>query len=252
MEELMSERRSVIVTAAGSGLGAACARELARRSYNVVLMSRSAGVLKVAAELGGRGLQGSVTNAIDLSALVELALTSYGRLDGVVVSTGHAPGMAEPTGRRFDLAADAHLLDLLDSDWHDTLNLYLLPTVRLARLVTPIFERQGGGAIVNISAFAAREPSWADPASSVIRPALSAFRKLYADRYARAGIRMNDVLPGFLDNWEWSDELKRSIPLGRPGSPQDIAKVVAFLLSDDAAYITGRGLLVDGGLNRAA
>jgi NAD(P)-dependent dehydrogenase (short-subunit alcohol dehydrogenase family) len=248
----VTESPSAILTAAGSGIGAACARELAGRGYRVVLMSRSEAARRLAGELGGRGLQGSVTDTGDLAHLVELALDSYGRIDGVVVGTGHAPGMVDPNGKRFDPGAEGHLLDVPDEDWHGILELYLLPAVRLARLVTPIFERQGGGSIVNISAFAAREPLWAEPASSVIRPALAGFRKLYADRYARAGIRMNDVLPGYLDNWEWSDDLVRSIPTGRPGTVQEVARVVAFLLSEDAAYLTGQGVVVDGGLNRGA
>lgn len=248
----MNKRPSVVVTAAGSGIGAACARELALRHYDVTLMSRSEAALDLATELGGFGLRGSVTEPGDLERLVELALTSYGRIDGVVVNTGHAPWMVDPSGRRFDPGAEGHLLDIPDEDWHGALDLYFLHVVRMARLVTPILEREGGGSIVNISAFPAAEPAWATPMSSMIRPSLAAFRKLYADRYARVGIRMNDVLPGFLDNWEWSDDLKRSIPMGRPGTPEEIARVVAFLLSDDAAYITGQGLLADGGFNRSA
>ena len=248
----MKQRPSAIVTAAGSGIGAACARELAGRGYDLTLLSRSEAAVELASELGGRGLRGSVAKHRDLARLVDLALSSYGKIDGVVVSTGHAPWSVAPSGRRFDPGAEAHLLDIPDDDWHQGVDLYLLPAVRLARLVTPVFEKQGGGAIVNISAFPADEPTWAIPMSSTIRPGLAAFRKLYADRYARAGIRMNDVLPGYLDNWEWTDALRQSIPMGRAGKPEEIAKVVAFLLSEDAAYITGQGILVDGGLNRGA
>lgn len=248
----MKERRVIVVTAAGSGIGAACARELAKRNDRVVLMSRSPAAVELAAELGGSGLRGSVTEPGDLERLVDLARTTYGRIDGAVVNTGHAPWMVDPNGRRFDREGGGHLLDIPDADWQSSFDLYFLHVVRMARLLTPIFERLGGGAIVNISAFPAREPTWATPMSSTIRPGLAAFRKLYADRYARSGIRMNDVLPGYVDNWEWSDELKRSIPMGRAGTPEEIARVVAFLLSDDAAYLTGQGLLVDGGLNRSA
>lgn len=247
----MSDQPVAIVTAASGGIGAACARTLADRGYSLLLLARSEGVLELASELGGVGLQGSVEQPDDLAALVELALEKFGRIDAVVNNTGHAPGSSSPTGRRFDPDAEAHLLDIADQDWHASLDLYFLNVVRMARLVTEPMKEQGGGAIVNISAFAAREACYAYPASSAIRAALARFTKLYADRYARDGIRMNDVLPGYLDNWEWSDALVDSIPAGRPGTVDEIARVVAFLLSGEAQYITGQGILVDGGLNRA-
>ena len=240
-----------VVTAASSGIGEACARTLAAQGYRLCLMSRTQAVLALASELGSVGVQGSVEREEDLAALVGVALDRFGRIDAVVNNTGHAPGASDPTGRRYDPDAEAHLLDIADGDWHTSLDLYFLNVVRMARLVTEPMRAQGGGAVVNISAFGAKEACFAYPTSSTIRAALGQFTKLYADRYARDGIRMNAVLPGFLDNWQWPDSLVESIPAGRPGTLDELAGVVAFLLSDEARYITGQSLVVDGGLNRS-
>jgi NAD(P)-dependent dehydrogenase (short-subunit alcohol dehydrogenase family) len=248
----MNDQRVAIVTAAGSGIGEACARELAARDYKIVLISRTDSAAAIATELSGVGIQGSVTKDEDLKRIFELAMESYGRIDAVVNNTGHAPGSSSHTGRRFDPHAHSLLLDISDEDWQRSLDIYFLNVVRMARHVTPQMEKQeNGGSIVNISAFAAAEPSYAYPASSTIRSALSGFTKLYADRYARAGIRMNNILPGYINNWEWSDDVLNSLPFERAGTLEEIAKTAAFLLSADASYITGQNILVDGGVNRS-
>jgi NAD(P)-dependent dehydrogenase (short-subunit alcohol dehydrogenase family) len=218
-------------------MGAACATELAQSGYDLVLMSRSDAVLELADTLQGIGLQGDVTNPDDLERVVVSAFKRYGRIDAVVNSTGHP--------------AKGDLLGISDQEWHHGLDLLLLNVVRIARLVVPIMEKKHGGSIVNISSFGAREPSPAFPLSSSLRAALSAFTKLFADRYANLGIRMNNVLPGFVDSYPIDNETKENIPMQRSGSVKEIAKTVAFLLSDDAGYITGQSICVDGGLGRS-
>jgi NAD(P)-dependent dehydrogenase (short-subunit alcohol dehydrogenase family) len=232
-----SGEKVAVVTAAGSGMGAACARELAQRGYRVALMSPSGRAEDLAAELGGFGLAGSVTEGGELESLVGEALDRYGRIDGVVNSTGHPPS--------------GDILDLTDDDWHEALDLVLLNVVRIARLATPAMVSQGGGAIVNISTFSAFEPSPAFPLSSVLRSGLAGFTKLYSDRYAAEGIRMNNILPGYLENFEIDKQTLHSIPMQRRGSLAEIANTAAFLLSNDAGYITGQNIRVDGGITRS-
>ncbi len=232
------KKKVAIVTAAGSGIGAACARELARRGYAVALMSSSGKAEALAKDLGGLGLTGSLTEEADLEALVGATLESYGRVDGVVNSTGHP--------------ASGEILDLTDDQWHEALELVVLNVVRIARLVTPAMLRQGGGgAMVNVSTFSAFEPSPAFPLSSSLRAALAGFTKLYADRYAAEGVRMNNVLPGYIESFEIDEETRESIPMRRRGSVAEIAKTAAFLLSEDSSYITGQNIRVDGGLTRS-
>src|SRR5215217_2157831 len=232
-----SGERVAVVTAAGSGMGAACARELAQSGYRVALMSPAGKAGELAEELGGFGLAGSVTEAGDLESLVGGALDRYGRIDGLINSTGHPPS--------------GDILDLTDDEWHETLDLVLLNVVRIARLVTPAMVRQGGGAMVNISTYSAFEPSPAFPLSSSLRAALAGFTKLYSDRYAAEGIRMNNILPGYMENFEIDEDTLHSIPMQRQGSLSEIARTAAFLLSDDAGYITGQNIRVDGGITRS-
>jgi NAD(P)-dependent dehydrogenase (short-subunit alcohol dehydrogenase family) len=227
-----------IVTAAGSGMGAACARERAGQGYAVALMSTSGKAEALAEELGGLGLTGSVTEEADLEALVSETLDRYdGRVDGVVNSTGHP--------------ASGEVLELTDGQWHEALDLVVLNVVRIARLVTPAMLRQGGAAIVNVSTFSAFEPSPTFPLSSSLRAALAGFTKLYADRYAAEGVRMNNVLPGYIESFEIDEATQESIPMRRRGSVAEIAKTAAFLISEDSSYITGQNIRVDGGLTRS-
>ena len=233
----MKDKKTALITAAGRGIGAAIAREVAANGYQVVLMSASGGAETLAAELGGIGLTGSVTESGDLQTLVDRAMDATGRIDAVINNTGHPP--------------KGPLLAISDDDWHLGLDLLLLNVVRLARLVTPIMQKQGGGAIVNISTFSAFEPNAAFPVSSTLRAALGSFSKMYADRYAADGIRMNNILPGYVDNYPESPEILSQIPLGRYARTTEIAKTALFLISDGGGYITGQNIRVDGGITRS-
>lgn len=227
-----------LITAGGSGMGADSARTLAADGFQVAILSSSGKGEALAKELGGIGVTGTNKSSDDLQKLVDLAMEKWGRIDVLVNSAGHGPR--------------APVLDLTDEDWHEGMEVYFLNVVRPTRLVTPIMRKQGGGAIINISTFAAFEPNPVFPTSGVMRAGVAAFSKLFADKYAAENIRMNNVLPGFIDSLPEKEEFRSMIPMGRYGSSlNEIASVVAFLASDGAAYITGQNIRVDGGITRS-
>ncbi|MBB2970402.1 SDR family oxidoreductase [Mesorhizobium sp. RMAD-H1] len=231
-----NEKPVAVITGGGRGMGAAIARELGERGYRLALMSPSGSAVELAGELGGVGLKGSAQNLADLEALVEAASSRYGRIDAVVNHTGHPP--------------KGDLLDITDEGWALGNEMMVLNVVRMARLVTPLMLRQGKGAWVNITTFAAFEPSLKFPVSCAYRAAIGAYTKLYADRYAADNIRMNALLPGYIDSLEHKPETADAVPMKRVGTVEEIAKTTAFLLSDDAGYITGQNIRVDGGITR--
>ena len=226
-----------LITAGGSGMGAGAARRLAADGFKVAILSSSGKGEALAAALGGVGVTGSNLVAADVARVVEAAMAKWGRIDVLVNSAGHGP--------------KGPLLDLTDEDWHRGVEVYFLSAVRPTRLVTPIMQAQGGGAIINISTFAAFEPDATFPTSGVARAGLAAFTKLFADRYAADNIRMNNVLPGYIDSLPEKAERRAQIPMGRYGTTAEIAGVISFLASPDAGYITGQNLRVDGGITRS-
>jgi NAD(P)-dependent dehydrogenase (short-subunit alcohol dehydrogenase family) len=233
----MTQEKVALVTAGGSGMGADAARRLAADGFQVAVLSSSGKGEALAGELGGIGVTGSNQSNEDLQLLVDQAMERWGRIDVLVNSAGHGP--------------KGPILDITDEEWHTGLDVYLLNVIRSTRLVTPIMERQGAGVIINISTFAAFEPDPLFPTSGVFRAGLASFTKLFADRYAASNLRMNNVLPGFIESLPEKDERRERIPMERYGTTQEISDVIAFLASDGAGYITGQNLRVDGGLTRS-
>jgi len=226
-----------IVTAGGSGMGAAAARKLAAEGFKVAILSSSGKGEALAAKLGGIGATGSNQSNDDLKRLVDLTLERWGRIDVLVNSAGHGPR--------------APVLELTDAQWHAGLDVYLLNVIRPTRLVTPVMVKQKSGVVLNVSTAWAFEPSAMFPTSAVFRSGLAAFAKLFADQYAADNVRMNNVLPGWIDSLPATEERRRSVPMQRYGTSEEIAATIAFLASAGAGYITGQNIRVDGGLMRS-
>lgn len=233
----MAVEKVALITAGGSGMGADAARRLAGDGFRVGVLSSSGKGEALAEEVGGIGVTGSNQSLGDLKRLVDRAIEAWGRIDVLVNSAGHGP--------------KGPVLDLTDEDWHKGLDVYLLNVIRPTRLVAPIMQAQKSGAIINISTFAAFEPDPLFPTSGVFRAGLAAFTKLFADKYAPDNVRMNNVLPGFIDSLPETGDRRARIPMGRYGKASEVSSAIAYLASADAAYITGQNIRIDGGLTRA-
>ncbi|MDH4987003.1 SDR family oxidoreductase [Aminobacter anthyllidis] len=232
----MATNKVAMIVGGGSGMGAAAARRLAADGYAVAVLSSSGKGEALAKELGGLGFTGSNQSNDDLKRFVDLTMAKWGRIDALVNGAGHGPR--------------APLLEITDEQWHTGIDVYFMNVVRATRLVAPIMVAQKGGAIVNISTAWVGEPAAMFPTSAVARAGLAAYVKLFADQYAPHNVRMNNVLPGWIDSLPQTDERRDGVPMQRYGTSQEIAATIAFLASEGAAYITGQSLKVDGGLMR--
>ncbi|KQR73043.1 SDR family oxidoreductase [Rhizobium sp. Leaf341] len=226
-----------IVTAGGSGMGAHAARRLAADGFKVAILSSSGKGEALAEELGGLGITGSNQSNEDLKMLVDRTMERWGRIDVLVNSAGHGPR--------------APVADITDEDWVRGMDVYFLNVVRPVRLVAPIMRAQASGVIINISSFSAVEPDPVFPTSSVFRAGLAAYTKLFADQFAADNVRMNNVLPGFIDSLPEKDVFRDRVPMGRYGRSEEIAATISFLASEGAGYITGQSIRVDGGITRS-
>ena len=233
----MTVEKVALITAGGSGMGADAARQLARDGFHVAVLSSSGKGAALAEELGGVGVTGSNLDNEALKQLVDRSVDRWGRIDVLVNSAGHGP--------------KGPVLEISDEDWHQGMEVYLMNVIRPTRLVTPVMQQNGGGAIINISTFAAFEPDPLFPTSGVFRAGLAAFTKLFSDKYATDNIRMNNVLPGFIDSLPETEDRRARIPMGRYGHASEVSSLISYLASEGGAYMTGQNLRIDGGLTRS-
>jgi NAD(P)-dependent dehydrogenase (short-subunit alcohol dehydrogenase family) len=230
----MSDKPVALVVGGGSGIGADSAKKLVEDGFDIAVMSSSGKGEALGKELGGLGFTGSVLEVADLQSFVDMAMEKYGRIDGVVNCTGHGP--------------KGDIMDISDENWHLGMDYYLMNVIRMTKLVTPIMEKQGSGSIVNISTFAVFEPDPLFPTSGVFRAALASYTKLFSTKFAKQNIRMNNILPGFIDSLPSTEDRLARIPAGRYAEVRELSEAVAFMVSDKSSYITGQNLRVDGGL----
>jgi 3-oxoacyl-[acyl-carrier protein] reductase len=231
--------KTALVTGASRGIGRAIASELARAGASVVVGYRSGKdeADALAAELGGRAVQADVANGEDAARLVEEA----GDLDILVNNAG--------------LTRDGLLARMPDDDWRTVIETNLSSVFYTCRAVTRPMMKKRAGAIVNVSSIVGVHGNWGQTNYAASKAGIIGFTKSLARELGSRGVRANVVAPGYVKTQltdvlpeEATQAMLQNTPLGRLGEPEDIAGAVRFLCSDEASFITGEVLLVDGGL----
>ncbi len=230
-------KKIAVLIAAGSGMGADAAKVLAKEGFKIAIMSSTIKGKNLAKKLNGIGYVGSNLKTNDIKNFIDQVIKKWGRIDVLVNSAGHGP--------------KGDILRISDEEWNIALQTYFLNVVRACRYVTPIMMKQKNGTIINISTYAIFEPEKSFPTSGVIRASLSSFTKIYSDEYAKYNIRMNNILPGFIDSLKTKKEFIKRIPLKRVGKVSEISSVIKLLASLEGSYITGQNIKVDGGITRS-
>ncbi len=250
--------RAAIVCAASEGLGRAAAEALASEGCRLAICSRRQDAIdRVASDLRQRydtevlAVQADLRNAPDISRFVSSAVASLGGLDILVTNVGGPkPGL-------FD--------SLTDDDWLEAVNLLLMSAVRLTRAALPHMRARGGGRIIHITSVAVKQPVAGLMLSNAVRAAVVGFSKTLSREVAKDHITVNCVAPGYTRTQrvinlndataaregkplaEVEQRLLANIPAGRLGEPSELASLIAYLASDQAAYMTGSVVAVDGG-----
>jgi 3-oxoacyl-[acyl-carrier protein] reductase len=243
------ENKVVMIVGASRGIGASTARTFAQEGARLALISRGRDDLEqLAAELRSAhpGLDiltmtRDATEATAAEAATAEALRHFTRVDVLVNNAG--AGLRRP----FD--------QLTEKDWAACLDLNLMAAIRFSRAVLPHMKKQRHGRIINLGAVSATRPRRGQTASNVAKAGLLSFTRSLALEVATDNILVNAVCPGSVEGSRWfaADEAVREahtrpVPLGRPGKPEEVAGLIAFLAGNQASYLTGAVINVDGGL----
>jgi len=251
--ELELEGRVALVTGGTQGIGRATAMRLAQEGAAVVIAARGReGLDAVAAQIGAAGgkvaaVQADVGKTADCERLVGEVIKAFGRLDILVNNAG--------------TSSTGEFESVTDETWREDLELKLFGAIRLARLAIPHMKKQGGGRIVNITTIGAKQPRARSMPTTVTRAAGLAFTKALSKEYAAHNILVNTVCIGLIRSAQQDAKaakanltaeqfyanLGKDIPLGRVGLPEEVANVIAFLVSGAASYVTGSSINLDGG-----
>jgi 3-oxoacyl-[acyl-carrier protein] reductase len=247
--------KACVVTGASSGIGLATARALTAEGARVLLVARSEERLADAASsVGGFAFPIDVTEP---SAAEAIAAEATGRLGGLDVLVNNA-----------GTSRNRSLEDLTDDEWQEQWELHVMASMRLMRAAVPGMAERGWGRIVNVGSSSGKRPSLSNAAYSVTKAAQLALSRVFADTYASKGVLVNAVAPGPVDTPLWLAEggladqaaeakgisrdealaaARAKIPIGRFGSEDEIAAVIAFLCSERASDVVGSTWSVDGG-----
>jgi 3-oxoacyl-[acyl-carrier protein] reductase len=254
--DLKLKDKVAIVLAASKGLGKAVALALSTEGAKVIISSRNADELnKTAAEIGAQtgnqvvAIPADVSNAAQITALIKKVADTFGRIDVLLNNSGGPP---------FD-----KFENFSDEQWQKAFEVSLLSFARNAREVLPHMQKAGGGRIINITSVSVKSVLSNSVLSTSMRMGVVGMAKLMADEFGPYQITVNNVAPGLILTDRIKDTLPKgvdieialkerakSIPAGRIGKPEELAALVTFLASEQAAYITGTTIQVDGGANR--